>query len=66
MRNWLLAARERKALSQNDVAKTVFITQAAYSYIESGKRSPSPRVAKRIAAVLDIDWTRFYEDPGKV
>ncbi|MCS5464193.1 helix-turn-helix domain-containing protein [Enterococcus lactis] len=30
-----------------------------YSMIESGKRSPSPFVAMKIATVLSFDWTIF-------
>ncbi len=37
-----------------------------YSKIERGEANPSVDVAKRIAAVLGFDWTRFFEDdpPG--
>nr|DAH82125.1 MAG TPA: Methylphosphonate synthase, Hydroxymethylphosphonate, Iron, OXIDOREDUCTASE [Caudoviricetes sp.] len=30
--------------------------------IETGHRRPSVAVAKRIAAVLDFDWTMFYAE----
>jgi len=30
--------------------------------IENGNANPSVKVAKKIAAVLGFDWTRFYED----
>lgn len=61
---WLKAMRERKNLSQGDVSEAVGITQASYSNIENGKRTPSVPVAKKIAAVLGFDWTRFYEEDG--
>lgn len=32
--------------------------------IEKGERNPSPKVAKKIAVVLDIDWTLFFEEEG--
>jgi len=54
--------REEAGLSQLLVATETGITQQAYSSIESGKRQPSVPVAKKIAAVLGFDWTRFYDD----
>jgi len=54
-------------LSQEEVSCAVEIAQASYSNIENGKREPSVPVAKRIAAALGFDWTRFYdeEEPGQ-
>ncbi len=49
-------------MSQNEVAKTVGIAQASYSNIENGKREPSVSVAKKIATVLDFDWTLFFDE----
>lgn len=60
---WLRDIRELKGLSQEEVSKSVDIAQASYSNIEGGKRKPSVPVAKRIAAVLGFDWTRFYDEP---
>lgn len=61
---WLKAIRESKNLSQEEISKAVDITQASYSNIENGKRTPSVAVAKKIAAVLGFDWTRFYDEAG--
>lgn len=36
------------------------------SKIELGERRPSVEVAKKIAAVLGFDWTRFYEDEDEI
>lgn len=55
-------ARERKGLTQNAVAEMTHIAQNSYSSIENGKRKPSVKVAKRIAAVLGFNWTQFFED----
>lgn len=54
----------RKALNltQEDMSGRIGISRAAYANIENGKRSPSVSVAKRIAAVLGFDWTRFFDD----
>lgn len=56
---WLEEKRGKK--SQKQVAKEAGITQQHYSLIEHGDRKPSVPVAKKIAAVLGFDWTRFYE-----
>lgn len=62
MRSWLVAIREQKGMSQKSVAEKVEISQPSYCNIENGERSPSVATAKRIAVVLDFDWTRFFED----
>lgn len=63
-RSWLLAIREEKNVSQKYVSEQVGIAQPSYFNIEAGKRRPSVPVAKKIAAVLGFDWTRFYEEDG--
>jgi putative transcriptional regulator len=60
LRKWLIELR--KGCSQTQIAKAVGITQQMYSAIELGVRRPSVEVAKKIAAVLGFDWTRFFED----
>lgn len=60
MRTWLKKIRADR--SQEHIAGLAGITQQMYSWIERGERTPSVEVAKKIAAVLDFDWTRFYED----
>ena len=54
--------RKEKGLTQKDVADAAGISQVAYCNIENGKRRPSVAVAKRIAAVLGVDWTEFFEE----
>ena len=60
-RDWLIKYREKKGLSQSDVAKQTEITQQMYSYIENGTRRTRPELAKKIADILNFSWTRFYE-----
>ena len=60
MRKWLIDIRNGR--SQTQIAKEAGITQQMYSFIELGERRPSVEVAKKIAAVLGFDWTRFFED----
>ena len=42
-------------LTQDDVAVQANITRPYYSQIESGNKRPSPDVAKKIAAIYQID-----------
>ena len=57
----LAEIRKEKHLTQEEVAKAVGISRVAYTNIENGKRHPSPKVAKRLASVLGIPWTVFFE-----
>jgi transcriptional regulator with XRE-family HTH domain len=49
-------------MSQETLAGIVGIGQGGYSMIELGERRPSVDTAKKIAAALGFDWTRFFED----
>ena len=53
--------RKRKNLTMKEVGLQAKISESTYCLIENGKRRPSVKVAKRIAAVLDFDWTKFFE-----
>ncbi len=59
---WLKKIRQEKAVTQEFVAHRTGIARTHYTHIENGNRCPSVEVAKRIAAVLDFNWTRFFED----
>ena len=63
MREWLVAIREEKRLSQKDVSEKVGISPPSYNNIEHGipGKGPSVRTAKKIGEVLGFDWTRFYD-----
>ena len=60
MRKWLIEIR--KGYTQTQIAEAVGISQQMYSAIELGERRPSVEVAKKIAAVMGFNWTRFFED----
>ena len=64
MREWLVAIREEKRLSQKDVSEKVGISPPSYCNIEHGipGKGPSVSTAKKISEVLDFDWTRFFDD----
>ena len=63
MRKWLKEIREKKGLSQYQVAEQARLSQSYYAGIESGDRGHKlpVKTAKRIANVLGFNWTRFYE-----
>ena len=54
--------REKKLLTQQQLADLVGVDRTLISKIESGTSSPSVTTAKKIAAVLGFDWTLFYQD----
>lgn len=61
MRTWLIAIRKQRGLTQVEVAEKVGISQPSLCDIERGVMSPRPDTAKKIAEVLDFNWTRFFE-----
>ena len=62
MKKWLNAIRKRKGLSQADVSRAAGIAQSSYCNIENGERGIAVNTANKIAAVLEFDWTRFYDN----
>ena len=63
MRHWLKELRsESGTMTQEQLAKKVGISRTMITEIENGNANPSVKVAKKIAAVLGFDWTRFYDD----
>ena len=61
-RVWLATARLEKDMRQNELAEAAGIAPVTYCLIETGKTKPKPETAKRIANVLGVDWTKFYEE----
>lgn len=61
MRNWLKSIREKKGLTQEEVAKMVGISRSTYGHIESGERGVTVTNAKKIASILEFKWTLFFE-----
>lgn len=50
----LKTARKKSGMTQAEVAKKLFISQAAYSKYETGVSSPNPETLARIAEILDV------------
>lgn len=61
MRDWLVERRKKLSFTQADVAAAAKISQPSYCNIETGKISPRPATAKRLAKVLKVSWTKFFE-----
>lgn len=62
MREWLIALRKAKKLTQTQLAEEVGISPSYVTLIETGKRRVPVWTAKKIAAALGFEWQRFYED----
>ena len=54
--------RLEKGMSQVQLASRVGVWQSSITRFETGKARPKPATAKKIAAVLDFNWTEFYEE----
>lgn len=61
MRKWLVELREANGLTQKALAEQAMISQPSMCDIEKGVNNPRPETAKRIAAILNFDWTRFFD-----
>ena len=56
---YIKIARERKGLTQDEVAEELGITQSYYSRIENGTREVDLAVAFRICAAVGVDIRDF-------
>lgn len=61
MKYWLRKKREDANLTQEQLAIKVGIARSTYGAIETGERNVRPHVAKKIASILDFDWTLFLK-----
>lgn len=63
MRDWLRDARTEKGMTQLDVAKKLNISEAYYSYIESGERQKKMEItlATKLSGILGIPVQRIVE-----
>lgn len=50
----LRAARERKNMTQKDVADNIGVAKSTYSLYESGNREPNVQTIKKLADVLNV------------
>lgn len=61
MQKWLKEIRQKKGYTQKSIASKVGIAKTTYSSYEQGHRQPSVNSAKKIAEVLEIPWTIFFD-----
>ena len=61
-REWLIEARKARGLTTYTAAEKAGISQSTYAQIETGRRNPSIKVARKIASILLFDWTFFFRD----
>ena len=61
-REWLIAYRKAKNLSQEEIAEAIEVCASTYSSYEIGSRTPKPKVVKKIAKIFGFKWTKFYEE----
>jgi putative transcriptional regulator len=61
-RKWLTKIRNDKGMTHQAVADGCNIERSFYTQIETGQRNPSVETAKKIASVLNFEWTIFFAD----
>ncbi|SIT91494.1 helix-turn-helix transcriptional regulator [Edaphobacillus lindanitolerans] len=61
MRLWLKEKREKKNLTQEQVALKVGIARTTYAMYEQGRRTPDVGVAVKIGDLLKFKWILFFE-----
>lgn len=54
--------RNSIGLTMKQVAEKVRTSEATISLIETGKRRPSVKIAKRLGKLYGIPWTDFFKD----
>ncbi|WP_217925379.1 helix-turn-helix transcriptional regulator [Enterococcus gallinarum] len=62
MPDWLKKIREQHGYTQESFARRVGIAKTTYSSYEQGYRTPSVNTAKKMASVLGVPWTIFFDD----
>lgn len=65
-RTWLKNIRYSLGYTHQNVADDCNVTRAYYTQIESGIRTPSVFVAKKIAKKLKFNWTIFFKEISNV
>lgn len=61
----LRKAMAEKNISGKELSSQTGINLSSIYKFTCGDRTPSVKDAKKIAAALGFDWTRFYEEPGE-
>lgn len=61
----LAALRKRAGLTQEGLAYKAAVCRATVQKIEAGTGSIRPATAKKLANVLGVKWTVFFEDDAQ-
>lgn len=56
----LIQQRRKLSLTHDEVAAMANISRAYYTNIEAGRKTPSLKVAKRVADALETDVNRIF------
>ncbi len=62
MRKWLKEKRVNNEFTQEEAADLAGISRSYYTHIEKGSKTPTVKVAKKIATALNFDWTLLFEE----
>lgn len=62
MRTKLIELREKRGLTQEEVATMVGISRSFYGLIETGLRNPTYGLAKKIARIFNVDAESLFLD----
>lgn len=61
MHEWLKKQRQQLGYTQESFAKKIGIAKTTYSSYEQGYRTPSITTAKKMADILNVPWTIFFD-----
>lgn len=59
---WLKTIRINKKITVRNLANRLSCDYSYISKIENGERLPSVKFAKKIANLLNFEWTDFFKD----
>jgi transcriptional regulator with XRE-family HTH domain len=62
----LRLVRDRRALSQVDLAKRSGVAQRSISELENGQRSARPSTVRKLARALKVDPAELMGDQGAI
>lgn len=62
-RQWLVTARKKMNITQEEVAKKINVSRTAYARYETGERTPSPTTANKIENILGVKKEYFFWSP---
>ena len=61
-RTTMSEARQRRRLTQGEVARCCGISRSAYQKYEYGQRNPTLRMQRKLIRVLNLPWDLFLEE----